>query len=168
MTCGTIRDNPPSHHSSVSYYCKSTDQLSKTCAITRSSPIVGNHNHVLRQPFVFMAKFIRQYKTKPDSWHAATLHGHYLGKTFFITEPEQRVLKEMRLLSVSQIFEIKDNMTTSDGEKTEHLNHHPSLCNKQKWLCRKLQDMRLTQTPAYSTSITTAQALILILIHRGR
>jgi hypothetical protein len=107
-----------------------------------------------------MAKFIRQYKTKPDSWHAATLHGHYLGKTFFITELEQRVLKEMRLFSVSQIFEIKDNMTTSDGEKTEHLNHHPSLCNKLKWLCHKLQDMRLTQTPAYSTSFTTAQAQI--------
>jgi hypothetical protein len=111
-----------------------------------------------------MAKFLRKYETKPDSWHAAALHGHSLGKTFFITEPEKRVLKEMLLFRVSQIFEINDNMTTSEEEKIklfEHLDqHHLSLSNKLKWICRNLQDTRLTRTPTYPTSLTTGQAQI--------
>jgi hypothetical protein len=111
-----------------------------------------------------MARFLRQYETKPDSWHAAALHGHSLGKTFFITAPERRVLKEMQLFSVSQIFETNDNMTTSEEEKIklfEHLDqHHPSLSNKLKWVRRNLRDTRLTRTPAYPTSFTTGQAQI--------
>jgi hypothetical protein len=78
--------------------------------------LLADHNLLLRQSFVFMAKFLRQYETKLDSWHAAALHGHSLGKTF-ITEPERRVLKEMQHFSVSQIFETNDNMTTSEEEK---------------------------------------------------
>jgi hypothetical protein len=117
-----------------------------------------------RQSFVFMAKFLRQYETKPDIWHAAALHGHSLGKTFFITEPERQVLREMQLFSVSQIFETNDNMTTSEEEKIklfEHLDqHHPSLRNKLKWIHRNLRDNWLTQTPAYLTSFTTGQAQI--------
>jgi hypothetical protein len=78
-----------------------------------------DHNLLLSQSFIIMAKFLRQYKNKNDSWHAAALHGHSLGKTFFITEVERRVLKEMQLFSVSQIFQTNDNMTISDDEKTE-------------------------------------------------
>jgi hypothetical protein len=104
--------------------------------------LLADHNLLLSQSFVFMAKFLRQYETKPDSWHAAALHGHSLGKTFFITEPERRILKEMQLFSVSQIFETNDNMTTSEEEKVElfeHLDqHHPSLSNKLKWIRRNL------------------------------
>ena len=111
-----------------------------------------------------MAKFLKQYEAKPDSWHAAALHGHSLGKTFFITEPERRILKEMQLFSVSQIFETNDNMTTSEEEKVELFEHldqrHPSLSNKLKWIRRNLRDTRLTRTPAYLTSFTTGQAQI--------
>jgi hypothetical protein len=111
-----------------------------------------------------MAKFLRQYETKPDSWHAAALYGHSTGKTFFITEPERRILKEMQLFSVSQIFETNNNTTTSEGEKIElfeHLDqHHPRLSNKLKWICRNLRDTRLTRTPAYPTSFTTGQGKI--------
>jgi hypothetical protein len=126
--------------------------------------LLADHNLLLSQSFVFMAKFRRQYETKPDSWHAAALHGHSLGKTFFIPEPERRVLKEMQLFSVSQIFKTNDNMTTSEGEKIElfeHLDHyHPSLSNKLKWIRRNLRDTRLTRTPAYPASLTTAHAQI--------
>jgi hypothetical protein len=41
--------------------------------------LLADHNLLLSQSFVFMAKFLRQYETKPDSWHAAALHGHSLG-----------------------------------------------------------------------------------------
>jgi len=126
--------------------------------------LLADHNLLLSQSFVFMAKFLRQYETKSDSWHAAALHGHSLGKTFFITEPERRVLKEMQLFSVSQLFETNDNMTTSEEEKVElfeHLDqHHPSLSNKLKWIRRNLRDTRLTRTHAYPTSFTTGQAQI--------
>jgi hypothetical protein len=70
-----------------------------------------------------MAKFLRQYETKPYSWHAAALHRHSTGKTFLITEPERRSLKEMQLFSVSQIFETNNNMTTSEEEKIELFEH---------------------------------------------
>ncbi len=114
--------------------------------------------------FFFWSKFLRQYETKPDSWHAAALHGHSLGKTLFITEPARRVLKEMQLFSVSRIFETNDNMTTSEEEKIElfeHLDqHHPSLSNKLKWIRRNLRDTRITRTHAYPTSFTTGQAQI--------
>jgi hypothetical protein len=110
-----------------------------------------------------MAKFLRQYETKPDSWHAAALHGHSLGKTFFITEPERRVLKEMQLFSVLQIFKTNDSMTTLEEEKIEifeHLDqHHSSHSNKLKW-SRNLRGTRLTRTPANPISFTTGQAQI--------
>jgi hypothetical protein len=55
-------------------------------------------------------------------------------------------------------------MTLSEGEKIvlfEHLDqHHPSLSNKLKWIRRNLRETRLTRTPAYLTSSTTAQAQI--------
>ncbi len=70
----------------------------------------------------------------------------------------------MQLFSVSQIFETNDNMTTSEEEKVElieHLDqHHPSLSNKLKWIRSNLWDTRLTRTHAYPTSFTTGQAQI--------
>jgi hypothetical protein len=42
--------------------------------------LLADHNLQLSQSFVFMSKFLRQYEIKPDSWHAAALHGHSLGK----------------------------------------------------------------------------------------
>jgi hypothetical protein len=87
-----------------------------------------------------------------------------LAKTSSDTEPERRVLKEMQLFSVSQIFETNDNMTTSEEEKIElfeHLDqHHLSLSNKLEWICRSLRDTRLTRTPTYLTSFTTGKAQI--------
>jgi hypothetical protein len=55
-------------------------------------------------------------------------------------------------------------MTTSEEEKIklfQHLDqHHLSLSNKLKWICRNLRDTRLNRNPAYPTSFTTGQAQI--------
>jgi hypothetical protein len=84
--------------------------------------LLADNNLLLSQLFVFMAKFLRQFETKPDSWHAAALHGHYLGQTFFITEPERRVLKEMQLFGVSQIFKTNNNMTFQRRRRSSSLS----------------------------------------------
>ena len=89
-----------------------------------------DHNHLLSQAFIFMAKFLRQYEMQADNWHVAALHGHSAGKTFIISEMERRELKEMGIFSVSQLFELQDNMQTSDRENTalfEQLDRYLSL-----------------------------------------
>ena len=123
---------------------------------------IKGHNQLLGQAFLFMAKFLRQYEKRADSWHAAAVHGHSEGKCFPITEMERRVLKEMQIFSVSQLFELQDNMQTSDRDNRvlfDQLNlHHPSLHFKLKLICRNLRACRLPRASAFPSPITTAQA----------
>jgi hypothetical protein len=111
-----------------------------------------------------MSRFLTLYETQKDSWYSAAINGHSLGTTFPLTEVERQELDRLGLYSVSQLFEVQDNLQTSAQNHPELFNtlrtHHPNIHDKLSWLCRNIRDTRLPRRPSYPSSITTAQAFL--------
>jgi hypothetical protein len=56
--------------------------------------LLAEHNMHRSQSFIFMAKFLRQYETIPDSRHGRVLHGHSIGKLSSSQNRSDRSLKK--------------------------------------------------------------------------
>jgi len=130
----------------------------------RTGQALSVHNKMFGQAFTMMSKFLTLYETQKDSWYSAAINGHSLGTTFPLTEMERRELDRLGLYTVSQLFEVQDNLQTSAQNHPELFNtlrtHHPNIHDKLSWLCRNIRDTRLPRRSSYPSSITTAQAFL--------